>query len=322
MATQLSDAELEFSQAFNEDEDAAAEPEAAVEPEVEPEVEAAIDAVAGEAEPEAPPAEALVLETETEPVDDEPSDPKDIQRAKSWEGRLRAREAEIAARERALAEREQAAAEQPAAEPAAEEEAANTPEAVEDRVEEVTAAVQDGSMTAAEALKTLESDFGEEFAQTLAALVQATAAEAASKIVAERVTPMEERLGQADNAVATIIADIKDDRQRQHFEAISAAHPDFAEIAESEMMKSYLDSLSQADREKADKVVAVGSARDIIKLLDAVKKAAEEAEDAASEQDAAVEAAATDAEGVRSRGLRLPEPPQVAEGYEEAWDSF
>lgn len=317
MATgnQMSDDELAFSQAFNEGEDAPqgapAEQPAEQPPEQSAEsVQAAVDeATPPEPQPEAPPADALVLDTETSPEEEEPTDPKDVQRSKSWEGRLRAREAELAAREKALAERERAA-------PVADEE--DEPESTpEERVEEVTEAVQDGSMTADEAIAALSSDFGPEFAKTITSLVRAAAQDVVEQSAGSRIKALDERLSQSTDTVASMIAALSDDRQRRHFETIADAHPDFAEVAEGEMMKSYLDSLNQADRQQADQVIAVGSARDIVKLLDAVKASAKK-----PEPDVVVEAAADDAEGVRSRGLRLPEEPKPADGYEDAWNQF
>lgn len=303
---QMSDDELAFSQAFNEEGQDAPPPDAVEAPAEAPAAEAetaVAEVMAADPKPEAPPADALVLDTEKTVEEEEPTDPKDVQRSKSWEGRLRAREAELAAREKALAERENGAD--------------ATPEAVEERVEEVTAAVQDGSLSADEAIQMLSGDFGPEFAEAISALVRSAAQEAIEQSAGPRLKALDERISQANGTVASMIADLKDDRQRRHFETIAEAHPDFAEVAEGEMMKSYLDSLSQADREKADQVIAVGSARDIVKLLDAVKKAAEP-----EAADPVADAAADDAEGVRSRGLRLPEPPKTAEGYEAAWREF
>lgn len=315
MATQdqLTADELAYSQAFGEepgevsendvmDADQAPQDEVIEEDDVNLVNEVAEDEEGGEA----PPAEALVLGVEQD-GEEKPTDPKDIQREKSWEGRLRAREAELAAREKALEDRARA---DPATPSVADPVDGDEAESVEERVKELTSAVKDGSMTAEDAMKILSGDFGEDFANTISALVRAVASESADA----KMKALDERLGNADSTLSSVIADIKDDRQRRHFEAISDAHPDFVEIAEGEMLNAYLGSLDEADRQMADTVVATGSAREIIKLLDAVKKHA-----APAEPD---EEAADAAEGVRSSGLRLPEQPRVADGYEEAWDQF
>lgn len=322
MQNQMTEDELAYSQAFNEEPGEVAEtdvmPEGVdLEAEQAQAVEAAeeLDQVAETAttddEPAAaPPVDALVLDVEQEPEEAEPTDPKDIQRAKSWEGRLRAREAELAAREQALKERERAV--ETVAEEPVEPELGEMDDAMEERVGEVAAAVEDGSITYDEAAKILSEDFGDEFAR----LVLAVASGVASKTADEKIKALDERIVQGEGTVATLIAEMSDDRQRRHFEAISSAHPDFVEIAEGEMMRAYLDSLDEADRKQADAVIATGSATQIIKLLDAVKSAA------AGPKEEPANTAADDAEGVRSRGLRIPEAPRVADGYEEAWAEF
>lgn len=323
MATQdqLDDDDLAYNQAFTEDpaaedesmlpEEVADEPiEEAVEAADPEEAEAIVDEAVTDDEPvAAPPVDALVLDVEQD-EGEEPTDPKDIQRAKSWEGRLRAREAELAAREKALQDREKSIVAEEVAE------VDDDGESVEERVGEVAAAVRAGDLSAEEALSVFSQDFGSDFSGNLTTVIRALARESAAEVADERLAPITERLGSSDNAVAALIADITDDRQRRHFEVISDAHPDFIEMAEGQMMDAYLNSLNQADRQSADTVIASGSARDIIKLLDAVKKHAQPAEDPAADT------AADAAEGVRSSGLRLPEPPKIAEGYEEAWLEF
>lgn len=233
-------------------------------------------------------------------------DPKDIQREKSWEGRLKAREAELAAREAALKSKEIGETETPAQE-------ANEGQAVE-TIEEVAEQVKSGEITAEQAMQTLTEDFGEDFAKMLDVLITAKTGDVAGKMVDEKV-------GQVGATIDSVIKDIVDDRSRTHFETIADAHPDFHEMADSQLMKDYLGSLPEDARAKAEQVIEKGSAKAIVKLLNDVKASAKkpEPEQEDPEHQANVEAAT----GVRSSGLRLPDPPAAAANdYEDAWSKF
>lgn len=246
-------------------------------------------------------------------TDDEPTDPKEIQRKKSWEGRLRKREEELAA----LAAELEARKATPSA-PAEAEDATDSPreqavEAVEDAIE----AIENGDMTADQAIKTLSEDFGPEFAKMLQVLIKAEAGKVVSKVSED---------------VDSLIEAIKDDKARGHFEAIADVHPDFHEIGNSPEMEAYLDGLPEEERAAAGQVIEGGSTRQVIRFLDKFKKwqaeqapAQEEApveqpvESAPAEQD---ESAMDAAEGVRSTGLRLPAQPGRSDDYEDAWSKF
>lgn len=241
---------------------------------------------------------------------DEPTDPKDIQRAKSWEGRLRKMEEDLKARAAQLEEREKSMG-AGAAEPAAGE--APVAESVESAIEQV----EDGTMTPEQAIKTLTEDFGPEFAKLLTTLIESKATEIANRAADERVGKMGQTMDQ-------LISELVDDKQSDHFEAISEAHEDFEEFAESDAFKSYIDSLGPDERAAAIRTIENGSARKIIKLLSAAKAASADqaAQPDEPAQDASASAAADAAEGVRSAGLRIPEEPRKADGYEEAWNEF
>lgn len=233
---------------------------------------------------------------------DEPMDPKEIQRQKSWEGRLRAREEELARREaalKALAPSEPTEGLEDAAEQL---EDAGEPEKAK-AVEQAADAIESGEMTAEQAMKVLADDFGPEFVRMIEAIA-ASKAEAAGRTIAERAA------GELGQSVQSIIDNIVDDRERRHFEAIADAHPDFAEISENpefaEFAKSYQDG---------ERIASEGSAREINKMLSDFKKSRQQEP---QKPDPAVEAA----EGVRSSGLRLPTAPTQADGYEEAWKDF
>ncbi|MDO9252625.1 MAG: hypothetical protein Q7U48_13880 [Hydrogenophaga sp.] len=242
---------------------------------------------------------------EAEPTGEEdmPTDPKELQRMKSWEGRLRAREKELEAKAAEIAALSGGASE--------DEGMSEDPgEAVAD----LAAAVDSGEMTAEAAMQTLSDDFGPEFAKMLQVLVAAEASKVGSKVSGD---------------INSLVDAIKDDKTRSHFEAIADAHPDFNEVADSEDMKAYLDSLDEAGRAKAEQVAAAGSTRQVIRFLDGFKAWSESQKAPAQEEPAqdepaaeAADPAVDAAEGVRSTGLRLPEQPSRNDDYETAWSKF
>lgn len=285
--------------------------------------EAASEAATSGAEGEAgedgkAPAVAIVLTPEDakpagEP--DMPMDPKDIQREKSWEGRLKAKEAELKAREEALNKKPDALAEDPsevAADGDTTAEEAGEPAATE-ALEEAVEKVQSGELTAEEAMKTLAADFGPDFTKALDALISAKAAEIAGKTADERV-------GKVAQKMDGIVGEIVDDKARAHFEAISDAHPDFVDVGESPEFKAYIDAMDETQKAAAMKTIEAGSARQIVKLLTTFKDSKKA--DPAPAVDTASAAAADAAEGVRSSGLKLPEKPAASQDYEKAWDEF
>lgn len=232
---------------------------------------------------------------------------KDAQRKASWEGRLRAREAELARREAELKAQasQHAEEEEPGESPQHEAQETPTQEAVEETVEQVANKDVD------EALAVLSEDFGEEFAKTIARLIEAKAAEIVGKTV-------EEKVGKVSQNVEQFVKNISDDKAREHFEAISDVHPDFMEVGESPEFKEYIDSLDETKAEKARGIVSGGSARQVIRLINDFKKAQESKPQAQQEDEQAV----ASAEGVRSRGLKIPEKPAPSNDYEAAWDQF
>lgn len=243
--------------------------------------------------------------------EDLPTDPKELQRLKSWEGRVRAREAQLAEREAKLAKADMPRAEEPgegakseAMEQAAETLAAEGDDAGAEKVEQVAEQVESGDLTAEQAMKILAEDFGPEFVKMIEVIAGSKAQAAASKVA-------QDATGQLSQSVQEIIDTIVDDKARSHFEAIANKHPDFVDVAATpefeEFKKSYPDG---------EKIASEGSAKDIVKMLDEFK--AGKQAPAADVPDPAVDAA----EGVRSSGMRLPEAPTKAEGYEDAWSQF
>lgn len=261
--------------------------------------------------------------------DEMPTDPKELQRMKSWEGRLKARERELEAR---AAELEALAA---GAKPGAQASAADEPgegdepgdggqpQTPTEAVEEAVEAVQDGEMTVEQAMATLTEDFGPEFARMLKVLIKAEAQTEAGQVA-----------GRVSQDIESLVSAIKDDKARSHFEAIADAHPDFNEVSNSEDMTAYLDSLEGDEKAEAMRVIESGSTSQVIRMLDKFKDwratqnvPAVDGKPAADEplpaepsgpSDEAVDAA----EGVRSTGLRLPEQPTRSDDYEKAWEQF
>lgn len=308
---ELSQGDADFLAAFENDEfaepaPAAAEPEAAAED--------GVDVVAGE-----PAAVTLTEEDEgvdeddVQPVaaqddegDEEPTDPADVQRAKSWEGRLRAREEQLRAREEALRAREQAGA-QPSGDDDDDAPAAGE-QPTEAQVEQAMETVE--GMDDDEAMAALAEDFGEDFARTLAKIIERKASEIAERAIGEKV-------GKVDKTVQELIGNIQNDKARYHYETIADAHPDFMDIAKGEELKQYVQSLDGEQAKKAQAVIDGGSAKQVIKLLNDFKKSKEQPAPAPVD-----DAALTAAEGVRSSGMKLPTKPAISNDYEAAWDQF
>ena len=237
---------------------------------------------------------SVVLEAEG----DEPTDPKDLQRQKSWEGRLKAKEAELKAREEALKG------------PMAAEEAAESPMAAEapsaEAAEAVAEAVESGELTVEQAMATLGNDFGPEFTKMMGVLIKSQAQEIAAQMADERVGAVR---GELDGVVKELVSD----KERSHYEMISDAHPDFIEVAGSPEFKAFIDGLPGTEQQRAQQVISGGTARQINKLLSTFKTAK------TAEPDSQ---AMDDAEGVRSTALTIPEKPRQSTSYEDAWDEF
>ena len=247
---------------------------------------------------------------EIKPEDDGPTDPKDIQRQKSWEGRLNAREAQLKAREEALK------AGKPDGDDAGEspeEEAAESPET--EAIEQAAEAVQSGEMSVDEALKSLSADFGDDFGKMLNVLITAKAKEAAGQVA-------DEKFSQVDKKVGSLASGLQAKAQQDHYETIAEAHPDFAEVANGPDMQVYVDSLPEDQKAQAQQVIKSGTARQIVKLLSAVKQHSAANEPKPEDHEVPDEGAMDAAEGVRSRGIKIPEKPKGGDSYEDAWNQF
>ena len=252
------------------------------------------------AEEETAPAIVIAVEptaTENDGATDEPTDPKDIQRQKSWEGRLKAREAELKAREDAL---------KSPSEPGETQAQESTEPAVTEAVEEAAAAVESGQMTVDQAMAALANDFGDDFTKMLGVLIETKASEIAGKTA-------DERMGQVKGEMDGLVNELVQDKAKSHYESISDAHPDFMDVAASPEFRSYVEGLDETQQAQAMKVIESGSARQIVKLLGDYKSTLNKVD-----QEPAMDAA----EGVRSKGMKIPEKPAQSDDYAEAWSQF
>jgi hypothetical protein len=314
----------DFASAYNEEQSAAPqqtedeafgiEPEAhetLVEEEAEPmdasAAEGGAEGQAGNDDQGSAPALVVIEPGATDSSDVQEEDPKDIQRQKSWEGRLKAKEAELKAREEALNAPAESTQEPMEAGETASEESAEP--AVTEKIEETVEKVASGEMTADEAMASLSQDFGEDFTKMLSLLIESKASEIAGKTADERVSKVG---GQLDS----IVSEIVDDKSRMHYESIAEAHPDFEEVAGSPEFKEYIDAMDETAKDAAMQVIEQGSWRQIVKLLNSFKEAGKQPE----QQD---ESGMDAAEGVRSKGaLQIPNKPSNSKDYEESWNDF
>ena len=238
-----------------------------------------IDIVAGaEADPAADQAPDAAASSDVMDIE------KERQRLKSWEGRLKAMQAELDAKKGGG---EAAMAEGGEVQMAEGGETEMKPDS--------------SSMTVDQVVAAFGQDFGSDFVDMLKTLIRHEAAKAAGE-AAQHV----------GRTVEAIIEDINDDRERAHFEKIHDAHPDFMAISESPEFMAFVSQ--DPDRSR---IVESGSAREIVAMLNEFKQGAN-----AAAEDTTPPEGVDDAEGVRSTGLRLPESPAAPQEFQEAWDQF
>lgn len=261
----------------------------------------------------AEPAEGLDSEAEGAAMagpeaDPEPVDGKEEQRLKSWEGRLKKMEAQLLAAKPApadkLAEAIEAAGEQ--AQSAGKNELAEA-------AQEVSEQVEDGTLTAQDAMRRLSEDFGEDFVKMIEAVVSAKAADAGKKAASDHV-------GQVDRQVKDIISHITDANERSHFERIANAVPDFNDIRQTPEFAQFIEAGGQQRQD----IAGQGDASQVIGLLKAFKAqsaAGQAGSDAARPKAKTVSQASVDAAtGVRSGGaMSLPAEPADSNDFEGAW---
>ena len=214
--------------------------------------------------------------------------PEDLQRQKSWEGRLRKREEELAAREAALGSGGNG---------------------------EVPAAADDAEI--AEIRQRLAEDFGDDFVGMISKLAAHEARKLAAEDIDAKLNPLQQTIAQA-------IQDVHAAFESMHFGAIADAHENFEQIINSPEFGAYINGLSGDEQEAAQAVLANGTPKQVINLLNAYKDSLEQKAEQVG-PDASVDDALDAAEGVRgSSPVQLPGRVPVGDEdeYRAAWDAM
>ena len=209
------------------------------------------EAVAAEAAAEGEPVaeEQAEMASPEGDVDDEAQSPEDIQRQKSWEGRLKKREEELAMREAELGN-------QPAADDTSDEEV--------------------------NAIKAkLAEDFGDEFVQMIAKIASHSAK--AAPVVGDNG-----EIGTVKQVIAQAINDVQEAFQAMHFGQIADAHDDFQEIFQSEQFNQWVGTLPEEQQQAAMEVVQGGRAGQVVKLLNKYKDSLQQESQMSEDEDAAM----------------------------------
>lgn len=260
--------------------------------------------------------------------------PEDMQKFKSWQGRLKKIEADLKAKLAAggAPATPDAAADQAsdAISEVASDASASGDTALASAATEVADQVDAGEITPEQAMKQLAEDFGEDFVRLIEIVARGTATKYA-----------DEKVGAVSKDVEGLIENLTNERERAHFEAIYDAHPDFVEVSKDPAFTEFVSASGKqdvADRGNAKQINALISEFKSSKEVDPgdtpngepVVEAAAPASTGTPAQDAVVAAqdSVSDdevdaAEGVRSTGggLRLPEKPtEDADDYLAAWD--
>lgn len=212
--------------------------------------------------------------------------PEDLQRQKSWEGRLRKREEELAAREAAMS---------------------NTAPVEAQADDEEIAAIR----------QRLAEDFGDDFVSMIGKL----AAYEARKLAASGI---DEKLGPIQQTIAQAIQDVHEAFENMHFTAIADVHDNFREVIDSPEFAAFINGMSGDDQQAAQDVLENGSPKQVIALLTAYKNSLEEKAETGGADDS-MDDAMDAAEGVRgSATIQLPERVPVGDEdeYRAAWNSM
>ena len=214
--------------------------------------------------------------------------PEDLQRQKSWEGRLRKREEELAAREAALGSGGNG---------------------------EAQSAADDAEI--AEIRQRLTEDFGDEFVDMISRLAAYEARKLAAEDFDSKLNPIQQTIAQA-------IQDVHAAFESMHFGAIADAHENFQDIINSPEFGAYINGLSGDEQEAAQAVLEGGTPKQVIGLLNAYKESLEQKAEQV-DSDTSVDDALDAAEGVRgSSPVQLPGRVPVGEEdeYRAAWDAM
>jgi hypothetical protein len=223
---------------------------------------------------------------------DEQMSPEDMQRKRSWEGRLKKREEEIAAREGAM---------QP-------DIGGETISAVMDRAKELRGNGE---------LDGLVSQFVEDFGlDTVAVMAIVGGALGGKPVSASNDTELASKLDE-------LSANVSEAFSRMHEGAIRDAHEDFAEIAASEQFGNWVTGLDEDQQAKVVEALDNGTAGQIIKVLNDYKASlTPTSEEPAQEDTSYAEDAAGAVRG--SSPLKLPTraPTSPDDEYARAWSQM
>lgn len=209
--------------------------------------------------------------------------PEDIQRQKSWEGRLRKREEEIAAREAAMQSN-----------PALD-------------------VVDDADIS--EIQTRLADDFGEEFVQ----MIMKLAAYQAQKMAESGVT---EKMGGISSTIDQLISETKQAFSDMHYGAIADAHEDFLEIAGSEEFHQWINSMPEQQRATVEQVIEHGRPGQVIKLLGDFKEFVKSKEASSEDANALAMDAASGVRSSSPVKLPDRVPMNAEDEYRAAWASM
>lgn len=150
----------------------------------------------------------------------------------------------------------------------------------------------------------LARDFGEDFVELVTKLVM----QICEKQIGEGV-------GSVAATVDQLIQQLTNERQHNHFKTIAAAHADFMEVVESPEFMAWKAAQAPAKQTDIARVIASGSAQEIIDMLTAFKQS-KASQTTSHANDDALDAA----EGVRSSGIKLPKAPTPADDFAAAWN--
>lgn len=259
---------------------------------------------------------------------DGPTDPKDVQRQKSWEGRLKQRERELADREAKLKEAEAKMNKDPEAggealEKVAEQAEASGNEQMAEAAEAVAEQVEEGKISPKEAMDRLRADWGDEFIDMMTSVFRDIARQEADLVADGKV---KEGVGSLEKRTMDGFRSIGERHMMLHREKIEDAIPGYEKLVDSEGFGAF-----KANYPDGEKIAEGGTARQIIKMLkafqesqgdgtsdagkDQIDRDADQAVAQAQPSEAAIDAAA----GVRSGAARVPEAPQQSQDYAGAW---
>lgn len=172
---------------------------------------------------------------------------KEVQRSKSWEGRINAAEKRAKELEGKVKELEKPS--QPSLTPP-----------VKENLVDVTDPL----------IKGFIDEMGEDFIKPLNAYMK--------KLIKEHIDPVLNQLKPVVDKVPVIekeLSDEKANKETVHYQTILDAHKDTPELVKEGKLKTYVESLPYTEAIRCQKIMESGSAKEVIELIDAYKKSLE-----------------------------------------------